>query len=89
MTMQEITIQLSDTMKEFVDGRIASGDYRSPADFISHLLKEEQKRRALDYLKTKVREAEASGEPEDITAEFWDEIRTSLRQKRAQEQGAP
>jgi antitoxin ParD1/3/4 len=85
--MQEITIQLSDTMKEFVDGRVAAGDYRSAADFVDHLLKEEQKRRALDYLKTKVRESEASGESEDITPEYWDEVRKTFRQKYAQERG--
>ena len=87
--MQEITIQLSDTIKEFVDERIASGDYPSPADFIEHLLKEEQKRRAMERLKTKIREAEASGEPEEITAAYWEEVRKTFRRKHVQEQGQP
>lgn len=79
--MQEITIQLSDTMKEFVDNRVASGDFPSPGDFIHYLLKEEQKRRATEYLKAKNREAEASGKPEEITPAYWDGVRENFRQK--------
>jgi putative addiction module CopG family antidote len=79
--MQEITIELSDTMKEFVDGRVAAGDYPSPADFICHLLREEQQRRGIDYLKAKIREADASGASEEITEEYWDEVRKTFRQK--------
>jgi hypothetical protein len=49
---------------------------------------EEQVRRAKEYLKTKIREAEASGEAEEITAKYWDEVREIFRRKLDQQQNS-
>lgn len=44
-------------------------------------LTDKRQLRAIEYLKARIREAEASGEPEEVTAEYWDEVRKRLRQK--------
>jgi antitoxin ParD1/3/4 len=87
--MHELTIQLTEALKEFVDEQISSGEYPSTTDFINYLLREEQKRRAKEYLTKIIREAEASGEPEEITPAYWDEVRRTFRQKCGQDQGQP
>jgi antitoxin ParD1/3/4 len=79
--MSDITISLPDTMKEYVDAQLASGEYSSVTEFFSRLLHEDQKRRAKEHLKTKIREAEASGESEEITAGYWDEVEKNFGEK--------
>jgi antitoxin ParD1/3/4 len=82
--MSDITITLPDTMKEYVDAQLASGEYSSVTEFFSRLLHEDQKRRAKDNLKTKIREAEASAELEEITPAYWDEVGKTFHEKYGQ-----
>jgi antitoxin ParD1/3/4 len=86
--MQEMIINLPETVKEYVESRIASGDYLTSEEYLVHLIREDQKRRAKEYLKMKIREAEESGPPEEITAEYWDDVRRTFHQKNGQEQSS-
>jgi len=86
--MQEITLSLSDSVKEFVDAEIGSGQHANASEVLAHLVLMEQKRRALEVLKNLVREAEASGPPEEVTPAFWEEMRIRIREKSALREAA-
>jgi antitoxin ParD1/3/4 len=82
--MSDITIKLPDPMKEYVDARLASGQYSSATEFFSYLLCEDQKRRAREILKSKVRDAEASGPTEEITPGYWEGVEKTFRETHGQ-----
>lgn len=82
--MSDITISLPDPMKEYVDAQLASGKYSTVTEYINCLLHEDQKRRAREDLTAKIREAEASGEAEEITPGYWDEVDKTFHEKYGQ-----
>ena len=86
--MQEITLSLSDSVKEYIDVEIASGRHASATDVFAHLVRMEQKRRALEVLQKIVQEAEESGPPEEVTPAFFEEMRDRIRQKSAPREAA-
>jgi antitoxin ParD1/3/4 len=86
--MQEITLSLPDSAKEFVDAEIGSGQHANASEVFAHLVQMEQKRRALEVLKNLVREAEESGPPEEVTPAFWEEMRNRIREKSARREEA-
>lgn len=79
-SMSEITIRLPEAMKEYVDSQLASGEYASAAEFINALLREDQKRRATEELKAKIREADAGG-LEEITQAYWEDVDKTFNEK--------
>ena len=79
--MSDITITLPDPMKEYIDAQLASGQYSSVTEFFNCLLREDQKRRAKEILRTKMHEADASGESEEITPGYWEGVEKAFAEK--------
>jgi antitoxin ParD1/3/4 len=84
--MSEIIITLQEPMKEYMDAQLASGKFADAAEFFNYLLREDQKRRAREYLAKVVAEAEASGEPQEVTPAYWKDVRDTFREKYGQGQ---
>jgi antitoxin ParD1/3/4 len=45
-----MNISLPDPLKEYVQGRVADGEYSTPSDYMRALIREDMKRRAADWL---------------------------------------
>ncbi len=84
-----MNISLSETMKEFVDEQVQSGGYGSASEYISDLVRRDQRERTQRErtkarLETLLLDGLNSGEDIPITPEFWEELRTGLSVGRAE-----
>jgi len=76
--MESITISLSASMKEFIDAQLGENGYSTASEYISALIREEQKRQAEDKLEALLLEGLESGPPIEVTPEFWEKKRAGL-----------
>ena len=79
--MDNTLMKLPEPIRQLIDAVVASGEYRSPAEYISQLVRDAQSRAARDRLKAKVLENLQDGESTEMTTEDWAEIRNDLRAK--------
>lgn len=45
MAMTSLNISLPETLKEYVEGQVASGDWGTPSEFIRELIRQDKERR--------------------------------------------
>ena len=76
--MQNLNILLPEPLKEFVDGQIAAGRYRSASEYVGDLIREDEKRKASAMIESLLLEGVASEETE-LTREDWTDIRKESR----------
>jgi antitoxin ParD1/3/4 len=79
--MDQLVVQVSSDMKDFVESRAASAGLESGAAFVRRLILAEQHREAKAALKEIVAESIASGEPTELTAEDFARMRAVIRQE--------
>ncbi len=77
--MQNVTISLPDSLKQYVDGQVSAGSYGSVGEYILDLVRADQKRKAKEQLEETLMEALSSGEPLEVTADMWEELRRNIR----------
>jgi antitoxin ParD1/3/4 len=76
--METMNISLPDPMKEFVEELVAKGDYSSSSEYVRALIREDRKRRERERLEALLLEGLESGDPVEVTPEFWQELRAEL-----------
>jgi antitoxin ParD1/3/4 len=78
-------ITLSPRLKKWVEGRVEHGGYETADEYISQLIREDQRRRARQAVEAKLQEALDSGEPQAVTAATWEQSqkRVQARLRRA------
>ena len=74
----ELTVTLPEPVREFLEEKVALGQYSSASEFLEALLREAQAREKLDNLETLLREAIEAGPPIDATPAYWEEKRREL-----------
>ena len=72
--MPTMNISLPDPLKEFVDAQIASGRYSSASEYVRMLIREDEKHRAEEKLRTLLLEGLATRES-DLTRQDFKDIR--------------
>lgn len=77
-SMASLNISLPQTMKDYIEGQVDSSSFSTPSEYIRALVREDQKRRAEEKLERLLLEGLNSGEPIEITPEFWERKRTEL-----------
>lgn len=77
--MSEITIELPDELREFVQEQAVRDGLSSPGAFIRHLLESEQKRRAREKLEEMLLEGVISGPPIEVDERWWENFREECR----------
>ncbi|KQQ34279.1 addiction module antitoxin [Duganella sp. Leaf126] len=72
--MQSMNISLPDTLKQFVDGQIAKGQYSSVSEYVGELIRADEKLKAQEHLENLLLEGMGSDESILTTAD-WKAIR--------------
>ena len=65
-------------MKVFVEEQVAQGDYNSASEYVQQLISQDQKRKAQECLEELLIEGLESGEPMEVTDEWWEQKHTLL-----------
>ncbi len=76
--METMNIALPESMKAFVQQRVAEGGYSSVSEYIRELIRTDQKRRHEERIDALLLEGLQSGEPIEATETYWDEKKRKL-----------
>ncbi len=69
--MTTMNISLPDSMRAFIEQKIAQGGYSTASEYIRQLVREDQKRAAQERLEQLLLEGINSGPPIEIDDEYW------------------
>ncbi len=78
MSMTSLNISLPSSLKEFVETQVQESGFSTPSEYIRNLVRDDQKRRAEEKLEALLLEGLNSGEPIEITPEYWEKKRTQI-----------
>jgi antitoxin ParD1/3/4 len=79
--MDTMNIALPESMKEFVQEQVTAGGYSSVSEYVRDLIRSEQRRRAEERINALLREGLSSGEPIEVTPEYWEAKRRRLAER--------
>lgn len=83
MSMASLNISLPQSLKDYVEGQVQASGYSTPSEYVRELLRDDQRRRAEQRLETLLLEGLDSGDPIEITPEYWENKRRQLSERRA------
>ena len=86
--MASLNISLPQSLKDYVEDRVSVGGYSTPSEYLRELLRQDQKQRTEDKLETLLLEGLESGEPIEITPEYWENKRKRLVERHAKKTGS-
>ena len=86
MAMASLNISLPQSLKDYVEDRVSVGGYSTPSEYLRELLRQDQKQRTEDKLETLLLEGLESGEPIEITPEYWENKRKRLVERTPRKQ---
>ncbi len=76
--MTTLNISLPESMRAFINEQVAKGGYSTASEYISHLIRQDQKRAEQIKLEAMVLEGLDSGEPIEVTDKWWKNKTTEL-----------
>ena len=82
-TQTSMNISLPDTLRQWVEDRVAAEGYGTASEYFRALLREDQKRKAREQLDCKLVETLDSNEAREMTTEDWRHIRSTVRERLA------
>ena len=75
-----MNVSLPETLKEYVQERVAEGIYSNPSDYVRALIRTDMKRRGREELAALLLEGLNSGEPEEVTPAYLAERRREVEE---------
>lgn len=88
--MTTLNISLPDQMRAFIESQVNRGLYSTASDYIRDLIRDDQKRRDQEKLEMLLLEALDEGGSQEMTPEFFEQLRVRARQAiKAKESGTP
>ena len=85
--LTSLNVSLPVSQKEYVKGQVAATGCSTPSEYIRRLIHADQKTHARERLEQLLLEGLNSGEPVEVTAEDWAELRSEFRRRLAEKQG--
>jgi antitoxin ParD1/3/4 len=82
--MTTLNISLPDSMRAFIEQKVAQGGYSTASEYIRQLVREDQKHAAQQRLETLLLEGLDSGPSREMTREDWEELRRRVWQRNAE-----
>lgn len=80
--MTSMNVSLPESLRKFAEERAAKG-YSSVSEYFRELLRDDQKRVAQERLEELLLQGLESGEPIEVTPEYWEKKRQELLAKAA------
>jgi antitoxin ParD1/3/4 len=87
MATSTLNISLPDTMRKFVEGKIASEGYGTISEYVRELIRADQRAENARF-ESLIAEAYASGEPSPLTKADIDEARRIVKERIAARKAA-
>lgn len=87
MAMASLNISLPQSLKDYVEEQIKASGYSTPSEYVRELLRQDQKQRTREKLEALLLEGLNSGDPIDITPEYWENKRKQLLRRRVHAKG--
>jgi len=78
LPVETLSVALPESLKSFVQERIADGGYGSVSDYVRELIQADQKRRHNERIDELLIEGIKSGRPIEATRDYWDEKQRKL-----------
>lgn len=78
--MTNLQISLPESLQQFIDQQVRDGSYNNTDEYIYHLILEDQKRNAKQQLEEMLIAGLDSGDPIEITDDWWENKRAELIQ---------
>ena len=78
MSMTSLSISLPEPLKEYLETQAKERGYDTPSDYISALVREDQERKAEQRIEALLLEGVNSGEPIEVTPQYWEQKRRKL-----------
>lgn len=82
--MTTMNISLPDSMRAFIEEKVAQGGYSTASEYIRQLVREDQKRAAQERLEALLLEGIESGPSREMTPNDWEELRRRVWQRHAE-----
>jgi antitoxin ParD1/3/4 len=79
--METMNIALPESMKHYVQERVAEGGYSSASEYVRELIRADQKRKAEERIDALLLEGLDSGGPIPVTKEYWEEKKRRLTEQ--------
>ena len=79
--MTTLNISLPESMREFIDQQIDQGGYSTASEYIRHLILQDQEKAEKKQIEKLLLEGLSSGEPVEITDDWWEQKRTELMER--------
>ena len=83
--MINLNLLLPESFKDFIDQQVAKGGYSAPDEYLCDLVREARERAEEERLEQLLLEGLDSGDPIEITPEFWRKKRAELLAKYGKE----
>lgn len=81
--METMNIALPESMKHFVQERVAAGGYSSVSEYVRELIRADQRRKVEERIDALLLEGMESGQSIPVTEEYWDEKKRKLTERLA------
>jgi len=83
MGQETMNIALPESLKQFVLTEVSRGGYSTASEYVRELIRADQKRKSRERLEALILEGLQSGEPAEMTAEDWEELKRRVWQRHA------
>lgn len=76
--METLTIEVPESLKQFVHERVAEDGYKGAGEYVRELILADRKRKDAERLDHLLIEGLESGESVEVTEEFWEDLERGL-----------
>ena len=76
--MVNLNVLLPESFKDFIDQQVAKGGYSVPDEYLCDLVREARERAEEERLEQLLLEGLDSGDPIEVTPEYWQKKRAEL-----------
>ena len=83
MSRHTMSFALPESLREYIDSRVAAGNYGNTSEYIRDLIRKDQEEQAVQRLRGLIEEGLASGPAEARTDDDLNELRAIARGERA------
>ena len=77
--MNEITIWIPDSLKQFVEDQVSAGAYKSTSEYLERLISEDQANKESEAMEKQILEAIDRGEFSPMTTDDWGQLESEIQ----------